>query len=76
MEGKVVVITGGTSGIGKALAEEFGSKGSKIVITGRKPEALKQTIDDLKNQGIEAHGVQADASNREDNVKMANEALQ
>jgi len=35
MKDKVVVITGGSSGIGKALAEVFGKNGSKILITGK-----------------------------------------
>ena len=38
MKDKVVIITGGSSGIGKALAEEFGRHGSKVLITGRNEE--------------------------------------
>lgn len=75
MEGKVVIITGGTSGIGKALAEEFGSKGSHIVITGRKQEALNETISHLQKAGINVMGIQADASKWEDNQMMADAAI-
>ncbi|MCG8389408.1 MAG: SDR family NAD(P)-dependent oxidoreductase, partial [Cytophagales bacterium] len=39
MKDKAVIITGGTSGIGKALAYEFGNKGSQIFITGRNQQA-------------------------------------
>ncbi|MEQ8926818.1 MAG: SDR family oxidoreductase [Fulvivirga sp.] len=73
MKDKVVVITGGSSGIGKALAEEFGKKGSKIVITGRKQEALDEALDSLKSQGIEAIAIQGDVSKEEDNRIMAEE---
>ena len=37
-EGKVVVITGGTSGLGLALAKNLGERGARIVITGRNAE--------------------------------------
>jgi dehydrogenase/reductase SDR family protein 7B len=75
MKDKVVIITGGSSGIGKALAFEFGSKGSKILITGRNNSELTKTIDELKNKGITIAGFQADVSVEEDNKQMAEEAL-
>lgn len=75
MKDKVVVITGGSSGIGKALAEAFGNKGSKIVITGRKKEALDEALLSLKGQGIEAIAIQGDVSNEEDNKIMAEETV-
>ncbi|GAA0892463.1 SDR family oxidoreductase [Fulvivirga kasyanovii] len=76
MKNKVVVITGGSSGIGKALAEVFGKNGSKIMITGRKQQALDQAVKELQNQGIEVIGFQSDVSKEEDNRKMAEEAIQ
>ncbi len=75
MKDKVVIITGGSSGIGKAMAEEFGKKGSKIFITGRNLTDLHQSVTDLKNKGIDAQGFQADVSKEEDNRKMAEEAI-
>jgi dehydrogenase/reductase SDR family member 7B len=75
MKDKVVIITGGSSGIGKALAEVFGKKGSKILITGRNLADLNLAVVDLKNQGIDAHGFQADVSVEDDNKKMAAEAV-
>jgi dehydrogenase/reductase SDR family member 7B len=76
MKDKVVIITGGSSGIGKAMAEVFGKNGSKILITGRNSSDLNQAVADLKNQGIDAHGFRADVSVEEDNKKMAEEAIQ
>jgi dehydrogenase/reductase SDR family protein 7B len=75
MKDKVVIITGGTSGIGKALAYEFGLKGSRVVITGRSEEALMETAKEMKTQGINIHTVRADVSIPEDNKRMAEEAL-
>lgn len=75
MKNKVVVVTGGTSGIGKALAFEFGLKGSKIVITGRSPEALSLTAAELGQKGIVVHAVCADVTLPVDNRRMAEEAI-
>jgi dehydrogenase/reductase SDR family member 7B len=75
MKDKVVIITGGSSGIGKALAEVFGLKGSKIVITGRDAQALKATEDALKAKNINVFALQADVSKEQDNIKMAAEVI-
>jgi short-subunit dehydrogenase len=71
MKNKVVVITGGSSGIGKALAEVFGKQGSKIAITGRDNKALQETGTELKNKGIDVFTFQADVSKEADNQAMA-----
>ncbi|WP_020530870.1 SDR family oxidoreductase [Flexithrix dorotheae] len=76
MKDKVVIITGGSSGIGKALADEFGSKGAKIVITGRNTEALDHSIADLKEKNIEAFGIKSDVSKEEDNKEMVKQVLE
>lgn len=76
MKDKVVIITGGSSGIGKAMAEEFGKNGSKVFITGRNLADLHQAVADLKKIGIDAQGFQADVSKEEDNRKMAEEAIE
>lgn len=75
MKDKVVVITGGSSGIGKALAMEFGSRGSAVVITGRNEAALSEAVAELTGKGIQVHGVCADVTQPEDNKRMVEEAL-
>src|SRR5882762_7009040 len=75
MKDKVVIITGGSSGIGKALAEEFGKNGSKILITGRNKIEIDKTVTELKGNGIQVYGFVADVSHEGDNRKMAAEAL-
>lgn len=76
MKDKVVIITGGSSGIGKALAEEFGKRGSRILITGRDNSTLEEAVAELRKKGIEVHGFQADVSVEESNRKMAEFAVQ
>jgi dehydrogenase/reductase SDR family member 7B len=75
MKNKVVVITGGSSGIGKALAEKFGEAGSKILITGRHKQGLDITVNELRKRNIDIHGFQGDVSNEQDNKAMAEEAI-
>ena len=75
MKDKVVIITGGSSGIGKALAEVFGNHGSKILITGRNAVDLEAAVAGLRQNGIDAHGFASDVSRQEDNQKMAAEAI-
>lgn len=60
MKNKVVLITGGTSGIGRACALDFGRAGARVVITGRDATKLAATAAELAAAGIEYRAVQAD----------------
>ena len=40
LEGKIAVVTGGTSGIGLATAKRFAAKGAQVFVTGRRPPEL------------------------------------
>ncbi len=75
MKDKVAVITGGSSGIGKALAEKFGLQGYKIVITGRNKQALETAKTYLEQKNIETLAIQSDVSKEEDNKTMAEKTL-
>ena len=71
MKNKVVIITGGSSGIGLALAEKFGKAGSKVMITGRNQESLEKAVVSLQAKGITISAFQADVSKEADNKAMA-----
>ena len=75
MKDKVVIITGGSSGIGRALAAEFGKNGSSVMITGRNLNELNQVVAELSSKGVIIKGFQADVSIEEDNCKMVEEAI-
>jgi NAD(P)-dependent dehydrogenase (short-subunit alcohol dehydrogenase family) len=57
MTGRVVIVTGGTRGIGRALAEGYVAAGAKVVVASRKPDACKETEEHLRKQGGDALGV-------------------
>ena len=57
MDGRVVIVPGGTRGTGPALAEGYVAAGAKVVVASRKPEACKETEQHLEALGGEALGV-------------------
>lgn len=73
MKDKVVIITGASSGIGKALAYEFASRGSKLVLAARRTELL----DRVRNELIDSEVIvqKTDVSIEEDCAKLINAAV-
>jgi len=63
---KVVIITGGSSGIGYALAGEFGRLGAKIVIAARDQKKLEHARNDLQHKGFEVTSIPCDVSKESD----------
>ena len=76
LKGKTVVITGGTSGVGRAAAEAFALEGCNVVIGARGQEGLDETVSLCHDLGVIALGVPTDVSNSDDVKNLANKALQ
>jgi NAD(P)-dependent dehydrogenase (short-subunit alcohol dehydrogenase family) len=66
MSGRVVVVTGGTRGIGRALAEGYVAAGASVVVVSRTPEACRETEEQLRSHGGNAIGIAADVGRLED----------
>src|SRR5258705_5474535 len=60
MNTQVVLITGGLTGIGRAAAVAFAKKGAKVVVAGRRNEAGKALVEELRSYGSEADFVNSD----------------
>ncbi len=73
LEGKVAIITGSGSGIGRATAVLFSQMGARVVLVGRKLGPLKDTLSDF--QGKPGFPVQADVTNSQDAKRIVDEAL-
>jgi len=67
---KVIVITGGATGIGYAFAKAMGLEGGKIVIASRRISAVNNALERLRAVGIEASGTHCDVSSREDVIEL------
>ncbi|MFC9462027.1 SDR family NAD(P)-dependent oxidoreductase, partial [Streptomyces sp. NPDC056983] len=72
LDGRTAVVTGGSSGIGKAIAGALARAGARVVIVARKEAELAATVDELTADGCRAAWVSADLSTR-DGVRAAAE---
>jgi NAD(P)-dependent dehydrogenase (short-subunit alcohol dehydrogenase family) len=66
MDKPVVLITGALSGIGRATAVAFAKKGATVVVSGRRDEAGKALVDELRSFGSQAEFINADVRKEED----------
>lgn len=71
LEGKTVLVTGASSGIGRGIAVECSKMGAKVVINGRNQERLQKTFDQLEGEGHIQ--IVADLSKQEDIERLADE---
>jgi NAD(P)-dependent dehydrogenase (short-subunit alcohol dehydrogenase family) len=66
LEGKVALVAGGGTGIGRATAELFAAEGANVVIFGRRPEPLADAVDTIRKAGGTASAVSGDVGSEAD----------
>ena len=75
LAGKVTLITGATSGIGKATALLFADEGADLVLTGRRAELGKAVEAECRQRGVRCLFVEADHTQVEDCQRVVKSAL-
>jgi NAD(P)-dependent dehydrogenase (short-subunit alcohol dehydrogenase family) len=73
--GKVVLITGGGSGIGRSTALAFAREGATVAVAGRRPESLDQTVRLITGEGGQASAITADVSSPADAARLVTTAV-
>jgi len=76
LKDKVAIVTGSTSGMGRATAVLFAREGAKVVVTGRNQERAKEVVSQIKDEGFEAIYVLADMSKLEDLKALVDKTLE
>ncbi|RWS27342.1 L-xylulose reductase-like protein [Leptotrombidium deliense] len=78
-DGKVVIVTGSTSGNGEHTAIKFAENGAKVVITGRNEQRMQNVVkrcDEVSPKGYKAFGVIADITKEEDCERLINSTVE
>ncbi len=75
MKGKVVIVTGGSSGIGRSLAVLFGKRGASVVFTGRNQKRMDEVSDELNQLGVKHLALLLDSASQDDNKAMVDAAV-
>ena len=75
LEGKVAIVTGAGSGIGKATAKLFAKEGAKVVVSDISDEHGKSAVDEIKKEGGEAFFIKADSSKPGDHEALVKQTV-
>lgn len=77
LHGKRILVTGGTSGLGLAMSIRFAKEGARLVITGRRPEAIEATLAAIREAapGSSPSAISADHLRGDDNERTIDESV-
>jgi len=66
LSGKIALVTGGSRGLGKEMAEGLGEAGASLMLLARRDEWLKPTVEEFRSRGFQCEGALCDVSNTSD----------
>lgn len=75
LKGKVVLVTGASKGIGKAIAEAFAAEGSNVVLSARHQQELEQVAQEIQRRGGNAVAVAADVTKANEVQRLVQQAI-
>src|SRR4030042_1468439 len=76
LKGKVAIITGGATGIGKAITLAFAKEGASVVLAARNLSRLEEVAKDIKSRGGKAKAIQTDISDHEQVKRMVAQTIE
>ena len=74
LQGQSALVTGGSRGLGRALAKALAGAGARVVLVARHPEPLATAVAEVRAAGGEAHGIAADVADEEAATALAGQA--
>ena len=74
-DGKIALVTGASSGIGKAVAQRLAAEGAKVTVTARRKERLVSLVEAIASAGGTAHPIQADLTSANDRERLFKETV-
>ena len=75
LSGRVAIVTGGSRGLGREMADGLAEAGAKLMLCARRQEWLTPTLDELRKQGIAVEGELADVAKPKDVQKVVDATL-
>ena len=74
-EGKVALVTGASSGIGRATAARLASEGAHVAVTARREDKIKALVSDIESAGGTAHAIAADLTKEDDRRRLVDDTV-
>jgi short-subunit dehydrogenase len=76
LKDKVVVITGSTRGIGRAIARSCAQQGARVIVSSRKESAVKETCETFQKENFKVAGIKADVAVNDDLIKLFHHSVE